>query len=341
MSANEDDAGPVTTFFTAYAFEDVNPVLLGMNSDTWVPTEQVNLARGVLGRYALDPEQVVLVVTGDIVESARARFSGEVDREAFDDERGAGVLGGKTMRVGAQTHVLIPYWFYTDDDAVRDLMEADQADDWIAGSGSRRRLAIRTVVHEAQHVIMKQAGEDEGDFSDAPRARASFLVLAHDVIDEYRAELGVAGELREPFEFSVAPETLPAWRAGLRAVVADYDRHRNVERLMYGVLQQSQHAWKALANVAAARRISKLTARPDDGVADWMALADRYWERFEQELAKVPSPATRTSPTEMRENAEQLADVLDLWLRGLGFTWRDTHGGSDAEFLITSRHVLD
>ncbi|WP_282837385.1 hypothetical protein [Microbacterium flavum] len=340
MSDSEPDTPPLTPFLTAYVFEEVNPVLLGMDQETWVPNRQVNLARAVLGTLAPNPETVVLVVTGDIVQSARDRFPEAARAEAFDDERGAGTLGGKTMTVGAETHVLMPYWFYTDNDAVRDLMGDEEAEEWIAGSEAREKLAIRTAVHEAQHVIMKQAGEDENDFSDAWRARGMFLTLAHDIIDEYRAELGVATGMREDFESRIAPETLLAWRAALTGAASDYQKHRDVQRLMYGVLEQSQHAWKALANVAAARRVAGGSTPLDPTVPEWTALVSEHWENFEQMLNEVPPPHTRTSPVTMRAYAEELADILDSWLQALGFTWRDTHGGRNAEFLITSRHII-
>jgi hypothetical protein len=44
MPDSELSAELVAPPLVAYAFEAVNPVLLGMDEETWIPTEQVNLA---------------------------------------------------------------------------------------------------------------------------------------------------------------------------------------------------------------------------------------------------------------------------------------------------------
>ena len=334
----EPSAELVAPPLVAYAFEAVNPVLLGMDEETWIPTQQVNLARAILALTAVDMTKVVLVVTGDMVASTRERLEPHL-RDAFSDERGAGTLGGKTMNVGDEVHVLMPFWFYVDADAAASMQPGEEADEFSANTEGRVALARRIIVHEAQHVRMTQKGEAGVDLSGTDRARRDFLFLAHDVLDEYRAELGVAADFREAFEYEVAAETLPAFREGLKRAVRENQRHRNVETLMDAVLAQAQHAWKALANVAAARRVGAVTEPLSASGTDWDELAAPYWDRLEELLGMTPPPAEQFTPEAQRPLMEALADLLDEWLRGLGFLWRDIDGGRNAEFKITSRHI--
>lgn len=338
MPDTEPLAEPFLPALVAYAFEAVDPVLLGMDAESWIPTEQVNLARAILALTAVNMTKVVLVVTGDMVESTRERLP-QQQRDLFSDERGAGMLGGKTMAVGDEVHVLMPCWLYVDTEAAASLMPESEAAEFLAGTEARAELARRTIVHEAQHVLMTQNGE-AGVQPAGARARRDFLFLAHDVIDEYRAELGVPASLRAAFEYEVAQETLPAFREGLKQAVQDYERHGNVEVLMYGVLAQAQHAWKALANVTAARRVGTVLESLGSNNSDWDELAAPYWNRFEELLTSAPVPSERFAPEAQRQLMETVADLLDEWLRGLGFLWRDTDGGRNAEFRITSRHIL-
>jgi hypothetical protein len=342
-SVHDSAAGrlPSVPFLTAYALEDVNPVLLGMDPNSLVPTPQIDAARALLGSSTPDPKTVVLVVTGDMVESVRKRLANAAEARAYNDARGAGTLVGKTMPVGDETHVLMPAWIFADNDAARNLLDNAAAKEWIAGSEARSKSIARTVVHEAQHVILQRAGEDQDDFPGEPRARHSLLMIAHTVVDEYRAELGVPKEMREDFELSVAPESLKAWREGIRHSVQSYQSHLNVERLMQEVLIHCQHAWKALGNVAAARRVLQASNTAHTDVALWKDMAAQPWPAFEQALAEVPPPSRRTPARELRARTEDLANALSTWLRTLGFVWRDTDDGANAEFLIVSRHITD
>jgi hypothetical protein len=160
------------------------------------------------------------------------------------------------------------------------------------------------------------------------------------VIDEYRAELGVPASLRSAFEYEVAQETLSAFRDGLKREVQDYQRGGDVEALMHGVLAQALHAWKALANIAAARRVGASTEPVGSGNSDWDELAAPYWRRFEELLTSAPAPSGKFAREAQRQLTETVADLFDEWLQWLGFVWRDTDGGRSAEFKITSRHIV-
>ena len=64
MSDTEPLVELSTPPLVAYAFEAVDPTLLGMDPQSWIPTDQVNLARAILALTAVDMTKVVLVVTG-------------------------------------------------------------------------------------------------------------------------------------------------------------------------------------------------------------------------------------------------------------------------------------
>lgn len=145
-------------------------MLLGMVAESWIPTAQVNSARAILALTAVDMATVVLVVTGDMVASTRWRLP-QQQRDSFNDDRGAGTLGGKTMAVLDEVHVLMPSWLYFSSESAASLMPESEAAEFLADTEARHELARRTIVHEAQHVLMKQNGEAEVQFAEARRWR--------------------------------------------------------------------------------------------------------------------------------------------------------------------------
>lgn len=341
MAGGEDGAEEAELRLAACRFEFVDAKALGVDPATWDPTEAINFARAVLGTLALRPDEVLLVVSGDLVRSVRDRLPAGTERDSFNDDRGAGLLGGKTMYVRGEVHVILPAMFFLSKEAARLVLPDHTDEEFAAATQNRVQMGRRLAVHETQHAVMHQAGEGTLDLSDEPRARGTFLAIANDVVDEYRAELGVGADLRQDYEMSVDAATLSAFRAGLTRVVYSYQEHLNVERLMYEVLTETSHMWKALANVAAARRVTEISHELSLNAQDWDALAGHSWDDFEEVLSKIPSAHERATRDELYTFASDLADVLDRWLRHLGFRWRDTQQGRNAEFRITSRHILD
>lgn len=98
------------------------------------------------------------------------------------------------MRVGEEMHVIFPAWLFVDSAWARATLSEEEAEQITAAADSRVRQTRRTGLHEAQHVAMDQAGEDDQDFGDMPWARQNILTVAHQVIAEYRAELGIPGD---------------------------------------------------------------------------------------------------------------------------------------------------
>lgn len=310
----------------ALVLEDVDPEVLGVDVRADQAPELINFSRPILAAMAVEPEAVRLMITGKFVESVRCRLPESAYRDNYDEARGAGMVGAKTMVVADEIHVVFPAWLFQ---GPRDEK---------AGL-----LARRTAVHEAQHVAMEQHGEDGGGFPDEPWARRNLLTIAHQVIVEYRAELGVPESLREGFETTLNADTPLALREDLVLIDDAYQQNLDVEQLSYNVVQQSQHFWKALAYIAAARRVLNVdeplsTDRDHDEL--WEQMGAEHFERFEEVLRAVPSAHTGVSSVELRRVTDDMADVLTSWLESLGFVWKDIDDGSLCAFNIVSRHLL-
>lgn len=344
-SSDEADARVPDVPAARFVLEYVDPTILGISPANPTATETMEFCRGVLSLLALKPESVTLVVSGEFIESVKSRLPDGLYRDSYDLERGAGSVAAKTMRVGDEIHVIMPAWLFLDSDAAGEKLSAEDAQELISSEDDRARLARRTAVHEAHHVAMYQAGEDDTDFSGEGWARQSFLNVAHQVIAEYRAELGVPRTLREGYETVFPLSSLEVLRSDLHRIAAvEYQQHLDVGRLSYEVGQETHHMWKALAYLTAARRVASIpigTGFPDDVTNSevWHLMAQDHWADFERLLSPIPSGGNRVDAADLQRWTTELADLLDRWLTGLGFTWTDKHDGG-SEFRIQSWELI-
>lgn len=334
-----EDQGPVAV--VSIVWENVDTSALGMGTDNPQPTYLMNVCRAVLASHALQPDEVVFVITGDFVESVKARLPEGSYRDAYDENRGAGIVGGKTMRVGDEIHVVFHAWLFLDADATESAgWDAEVVSQLRESADARARQLRRIVVHEAQHVAIEQAGEAEVNLDGLSWQRQNLLSVSHQIIEEYRAELAVPVDLREQHEVEFPVEGLAALREDLRRIATvEYQKHLDVDRLAHEVTQQSLHAWKSLAYVAAARRVYEIPVGGQvparvSGTEEWRLMADPHWVRFEEMLSRVPAGVVRIPPGELTGVTDELADLLVDWLRTLGFLWSET------QFLIESWDLL-
>lgn len=316
----------------AVIIEGADLVMLGMGEEQPVSTPLIDFCRTALGTLALRADEVKLVIAGDFVESVKARLPDGAYRDTFDLERGAGAVGAKTLAVDGEIHVVLPAFLFLDSDAARRHLSPEDADQISASEELRANMARRTATHEAQHVVMMQAGEDNPDFSASGWARQNFLNVAHQVISEYRAELGVSRELREDYETDFSLDSLSHLRSALQRSVASYGQHRDADRVAYEVVQEMHHVWKALAYVAAARRVaeSALGAPFNDDVIEselWKLMAEDHWDDFERLLGGIPSGGVRVDANDLERWTGELAIALDAWLTDFGFIWEDLVDG--------------
>ena len=311
----------------AVDFCDAEALGVRAGADGATLTDSLLFCLGVTSALALRDSEVVLVITGDFVESVKARLPEGPYRDSYDRTRGAGTVGGKTLVVSDEVHVLLDAWMFYD--ALRDHAE------------DRGRLARRTASHEACHVAMEQSGEDEVVLDELTWDRQNFVSVAHQVISEYRAELGVPVDLREDYEISLAPDSLAVLRDDLRRIAAvEYQQHRDVDKLAYDVTQQSHHLWKVLAYLAASRRVfgvplgEPVPYHPADA-ENWELMVEAHWTTFEKLLSGIPEGGVRIEEGELDEKRTVLADLLFEWLRTFGFAW------TTDQFLIESWHLVD
>lgn len=341
LKDDQTSAEELQISFSAWSVEGADLVLLGMDADAPEPNDLMNFCRAVLGTLALDADAVVFVVAGDFAESVKRRLPEGEYKDAFDLERGAGTVAAKTMRVDDEIHVVFPAWMFVDLEAARKLLTPEQVVELEDTTADRVRLTRRTAIHEAQHVAMEQSGESVVDLAGRGFARKNFLNVAAQVIDEYRAELAVPEDLRGNHETKFPVDSLDHLRRELtRITTIEYQQHLDVGRLAYDVGQQSNHAWKALAYLAAARRAAGIELGDpfDDSVTKaeaWTRMVAPFWDRFETLLAEIPSGSVRVDRTERQRWIEDLADLLDEWLQGYGFRWLDA-AGDNSQFLIQS-----
>lgn len=308
------------------AIEYVPLELLGMSPDVPVGTELMSSCAAIIRAFAPNPDGVRLVITGDFVSSARTRSVTEHQQQNYDVARNAGTVGGKTMRLADGTiDVLLPAYLFAPDPDERIL-------------AGRRIIATRTATHEAFHVAMDQAGETVTDYTREPSVRANLLYIADSVMEEYRAEVSLAYDLRRAPECAWEPlEIVTHLRDALRRVASvEYQAHLDVGRLCTDIGVECLHAWQLLAYIAAAQTQEEgsVAALPDEVTSDplWVWMVEPHWSAFSSILSRIPPALVRTPRADLEPLVAQLADELHEWLETLGFRWRQVGVGS--EFLV-------
>lgn len=308
------------------AVEYVPLELLGMNPDEPVATELMTLCAGIVRAFAPTPDGVRLVITGDFVSSVRARSVTEHQQQNYDVARNAGEVGGKTMSLPNGTiDVLLPAYLFLPD-----------MDEEILAS--RRVIATRTVTHEAFHVAMNQADKTVTDYTSEPFVRGNLLYIADAVMEEYRAEVSLADNLRTAPEGAWEPlEIVTHLRDALRRIACvEYQAHLDVGRLCTDIGVECLHAWQLLAYIAAAQTQSdgRVAALPGTVTSDplWAWMVEPHWPAFTYILSRIPPALVRTSRDDLEPLVAELADELHEWLETLGFQWRQV--GVNSEFLV-------
>ncbi|GAA2121625.1 hypothetical protein [Glycomyces algeriensis] len=314
----------------AVALEYISPEELELDPANPVGPELMMWCSLVLGAVALDPSRTLLVISGDFVASVRDRLEPGL-REKYTTVRNDGTVGAKTMaRPDGSVHVVIPAdWF-------KAALIVDEPEQF-------ESIVKRTIAHEAFHVAMIQAGEAESLFESEPHARRNFLVSAEEVISEFRAETAVAPELRAGDVPWDTIEALRSLRASLARIAAEYQVHGDENALEQGIFHECHIAWKVLALVALELRDFETGAigTPPESVTShylWLRMAADQWGPFTDILATVPPGSHRIGRSTLYSRAAELADVLNDWLKLLGFHWVDLEDGHS--FTVRSWDLL-
>ena len=308
------------------ALEHVDAGFIGVDPAAGTIPGAMSRCLEVLTRIAVDPGKVRLVVTGDFVGSVRERVDDGPASDDFNLKRGSGMVAGKTMpRDDGSIDVLLPWWFFSLKLEGEHQVSADY-------------LAVRTATHEAQHVAMRQNGQSFVAPAESSWRERNFTNAADSILDEYRAELGVA-QLYDNEDSPWAPiDVLSALSRGIAVAVASYQEHLEVDRLAFELGSVCVVAWKAFAYMAAIDVHSPEKSPVASDVQHdplWIRMGATSWPHFRAALASAPSGVEVMTEDAVATQVTNLAHTLAAWLIELGFTWTDT------EFKIASWYFTD
>ena len=296
----------------ALMLQFVDPSTVGVDPESGLIPNAMWHCVQLLGEISVAPERVRLVVTGDFVRSVQERLGEHPAAEDFDLQRGSGLVAGKTMpEADGSIDVLLHSGFFS-----TDLNPEERA--------SAADLAVRTVVHEAHHVAMRQNDQSYETPADQTWRDRNFTSSADSIIDEYRAEAG-ASTILVADDPSWSPlDVLNALSRELGEVTASYQEHHDVEKLAFQVETACLIAWRAMAYIAATDVIDPEKSPVTFEVLSnprWQRMAAHSWDKFREVLAGIqPGQAVLTQP-EIAAKVEELAEILSNWLADLGFVW--------------------
>lgn len=322
-----DGAGEPGTAAIAVVLEYVHLAVLNIDAEAGQVPPLLRDCADLLAACGVVADKTRLVITGDFVRSVQDRGEpGSTYHENYDTRRNTGMVGGKTIpRPDSMVDILLHAALFVPGDDEEYAAE----------------IALRTLVHEAQHVVIAQNGEAGCDVESAPWARRNFLVSADQVIEEYRAE-SVACRVGGPNGWNTGDlvTTVRTWHEDLqRIALKEYQSHLDAAKLSYDILQETHTVWKLLAYVVA-EQVAAGQALPASVVQDqlWALTVEPHWAEFTALLETVPGSDKRTPRTELDRLASELADVMERWLLTLGFEFSDTPEGPT--FFITDWSVL-
>ncbi len=291
--------------------ETVSPEFAELIIESSPPPEFLVICVNLATEIAHTPENAKLVITGDFVQSTRARFGDTKAANSYNLSRGEGFVGGKTMRNGDTFDVLVHADMFA------------QALDYRANPDAAFTF-LKTLVHEMNHVAMYQRGESTGEVESESWKSVNLLSSASAVIDEYRAELGALTRL--PTDGSVwNPSDVILWlEKSLIGVVAEYQLHLDVERLALEVGSQALIALKQLAYCVAYEQSSgdRLSLELDDlRYAKARLRLPQWFDSFRKMLGLLPSGENALPRSDEHEAIRRLSQVVDEHLRIVGFDW--------------------
>jgi hypothetical protein len=285
-----------------------------------------------------DPSGVTLIIAWDFAAAVRRSDDDESDDLNDDDEsddlkRGSRQVAGYTKPVGDGYIVILD---------VRSLMGADRENPKDADMAAVRR----TLIHEAQHVIMYRCGSGSGNYGvDGVEGEINRVLAAHaaKVCDEHRAQWHAVKRTapQPPTDDDVAT-ALEELDRELAAIKLNHDGAPDGPYSVHNalaVLTTCSHFWTSLSYWAAELRVN------DVEIADmpttiaalplWRHYAGEVWSRLQASLRTLPVEELRTSPEILSAARQQVAAVLRSSLETIGFTYVETTGLAGWAFYST------
>ncbi|MGS0688762.1 hypothetical protein ACVBEQ_27025 [Nakamurella sp. GG22] len=203
------------------------------------------------------------------------------------------------------------------------------------------RYVKDTLIHEAQHVLIRQRGTYAYGELPAARGVASnfFRQCAVLVLDEYRAVAGArnCGTTSAVRARNVI-EGLEVLDRSLDAAHSNYLTDRDLRTLRNQVCMFAQVFWvNSLAYFAGGRPADAVFPATMVRNALWQAYVGETWPPLEAILHRAPrsdARATDRSSDLLPTLVNELAKLLDLSLRQFGFAFEDSADGGSALWIL-------
>ncbi len=289
----------------------------------------------LLARLVDNPDTVNLVVPISMPEAVQRR---EPHIE-YTAQRGSGVVGARTMQQpdGQIDIILNPAYLH----AVSDANAREPA----------LALVRRTIVHEAQHVTMRQRGSGFDEYvigEDLSETERAFAYSAVKLCDEHRAEWQATQPVRHRAEWQRVEQGAESVTVSDVADVLEAlgqhlaDAHNTyqagprtpgaVGQLLISVLTACNVYWTALGYWMAYERTSDADIREIAPDIASLPLWERYvgdtWERLREILRSLPVEDLTTRPEILTAAMEGVAGTLRASLATIGFDYVDEERGS-------------
>jgi hypothetical protein len=296
----------------------------------WTDPRPQALQRGfielaeLLHQLVDDPAVVTLVIPVDVADAVQRR---EPD-VPYTLERGSGIVGGRTMSMpDGRIDVIInggPLLGFDQDNVP--ILRREPL-----------KLISRGVVHEAQHVVMRQRGSGfEGYDVEAVEGSRQLAGSAAILCDEHRAEWQ-AIQLTEPELPTVGDVTAVLETLGRQLFAANetyqatHDQPDAVRRLAVAVFTACAPFWTSLAYWTAQHRTNDTDITEIPGEIAALPLWKRYggdvWSLLQDNLLALPVEDLTTSRGVLSTAAQLVAATLASSLQTIGFRYEETDAG--------------
>jgi hypothetical protein len=286
----------------------------------------------LLAQLVDDPSGVTLVIPGDVAAAVHRRDPSV----PYTLERGSGLVGGRTMSMpDGRIDVIMNAGF---------LLAFDENNTPVLNRDALQILR-RTLIHEAQHVVMHQRRSSFDEYGYRAVAGVFNRQVAGNaakMCDEHRAEWhAVRLSESEPPTVSGVGAVLEALGRQIAAANQAYqaapNRPNAVHDLAVAVFTACEPFWTSLGYWTAQYRTNdiKIEDIPAEITALplWQRYAGDVWTRLQDSLVSLPVEDLST-PIEVLDAATaSVATTLKSSLETIGFRYEDD--GTDSAFYIT------
>jgi hypothetical protein len=277
------------------------------------PSEsELDTVKLTVERFVVDSDEVLLVITGNYVETIRAHDTGGRTAARIDDD--PMIPGSMAM-------------MFKHDDGGYTIVVRQEI--W----SLEGRDPHRAVAHEALHIALSQ--RDEGTyrlderFQQFEEAERHFVTSAGIVIEEYRVDRalcsdGFLGGDRDSGDFDAdliafARDAAEAWR---HVEAGDTDQDAFSAAVQTAFFQMIYTA----AGTCARDLCSNRQRGPRKSEPHWTRLVGPHYERLRERLALLPDATQKTPRQDLENAAVQLIDPLISWATYFGWTVNRNQG---------------